>query len=805
MEILNSEYTSIAELAARSGTSVPCAGNLPIELDDLDSVWYIVRGTVNLFIIEYDDEVVQAPQHLLSRESGQLLPGVAPDRRDEEGGTTLRLVVKGSPGTLLKRLPASLLSEVHPAELAEQVNTWLIKITGTLSRFVNPLPRPTAFAEPDQIQTVAPGTLSARRGVVWVTKLPQSESLFMDIIDPVEFVGTNGSLEAMLPMTRSSWLNLFSESKLMGKSSESLAQEGTLLSALAYFHAVAFALERLNRRLAVADNVNLERALSASRRKVEKAAQQRLFNIYDLPIDPDANNEDTALPTALRIIGRHEKIKFTIPARSGLSDSPLSLFDILTASGVRARRVRLNVEDKWWQSDSCALLAFRSEDGQPVALLPGMFGRYREIDPVTKRRARVTAERAGALEDEAWMFYQPLPAGSKPADLMRIGLHGSHADITRLVIAGIPSGLIKLLPALALGFVATEVATGGSSETLLIFAMAIAGFGVLGALLHMLQSTTMMRMEGRSASRIESAFWDHIMRLPSKVLRQHPAGELATSGMTFQNLRDGVQGVVADSLLSVIFLLPIFAVIFFYDALLGVFALVFSLISLLITVLLGLRQVNPYGRMINAARRVAGRLFQILGGITKLRVGNAEGLAFAIWAREYRKQKRAEIELGTLEGHSQAFGAAIPFLAGGVLLFVAAAVEDLNIAVSNFLVVYIVFLVLQSAISRLGESVGAIAAMLPTFSQMRPILAAIPETETEGNPIDHLGGEILFDQISFRYSSDGPLILDNVSIHVRPGEFVAIAGESGAGKSTLLRLALGVERPNSWCCVLRRA
>ncbi len=795
MKVLNTEYTSIAELAARRGTSVPCAGNLPIELDDLNSVWYIVRGTVNLFIIEYDDGVVQAPQHLLSREAGQLLPGVAPDRRDED--TTLRLVVKGSPGTLLKRLPASLLSEVHPAELAEQVDTWLTKITNTLSRFVNPLPRPTAIAEPDQIQTVVPGTLSALRGVVWVTKLPQGESLFMDIIDLAEFSGANGVKEAILPMTRSSWLNLFSESTLSGKSTETLAQEGTLLSALAYFHAVALALERLNRRLAVVDNVNLERALSTSRRMVEKTAQQRLFNIYDLPVAPDAAYEDTTLSDALRIIGRREGIKFKIPTRSGLSDSPLSLFDILIASGVRARRVQLKAEDKWWQGDSCSLLAFRSEDGQPVALLPGMFGRYREFDPVTKRRTRVTAERAVALEDEAWMFYRPLPVGSKSADLLRIGMCGSLADMTRLVIAGLPYGLIKLLPALALGFVATEVAAGGSSETLLIFAAAVAGFGVLGALLHMLQSTTMMRIEGRSASRIEAAFWDHIMRLPSKVLRQHPAGYLAMSGMTFQNLRDGVQGVVADSLLSVIFLLPIFAVIFFYDTLLGAIALVFSLFSLLVTVVLGLRQVSPYGRMINATRRVAGRLFQIVGGITKLRVGNAEGLAFAIWAREYRKQKRAEIELGKLEGHSQAFSAAIPFLAGGVLLFAAVTAKDLNIAVGDFLVVYTVFLVLQSAISRLGQSVGTIATMVPTFKQMRPILAADPETETEGNPVEKLGGEILFDQVSFRYSSNGPLILDNVSVHVRPGEFVAIAGESGAGKSTLLRLALGIDRPTA--------
>ena len=793
------DYTSIAELAARSGTSVPCAGNLPVKLDDPDSVWFIDQGAVNLFLVEFKNGVEQvAPQHLLRREAGWLLPGVAPDRRDKDADTTLSLIAKGSPGTLLKRLPASLLSQVHPAELAEQTDTWLTAITDTLSRFASHLPRPTALAEPGQTQTLPPGTLSVRRGVVWVSEPPHGASLFMNIVDQAELAGTRGPHEALIPLTRTSWLTLFDEATLSGKSSEALAQQGMLLPALASFHAVALALERLNRQLAMVDDANLDRARTASRRTAEKAARQRLFNIYDLPIDRDASVEDTSLADALQIIGRHEGIDFEIPVRSGPSDSPIGLVDVLDASGVRARRVRFKAEGNWWHGDSNALLVFRAEDGQPVALLPGMFGRYRVIDPVSKRSVRITAERAGALGDEAWMFYRPLPSGNvKPADLLGIALHGSGADLARLVIAGLPAGMIKLLPALALGFVATHVMAGGSAGALYVVAAGLAGFGLLGALLHLLQSTAMMRLEGRSASRLEAAVWDRLMRLPPSILHRQPAGDLAMSGMTFQNLRDGLQGVVADSLLSVIFLLPVFGVIFFYDATLGVIALVFSLASLLVTVVLGLRQISPYGRMISAARRVAGRLFQIVGGIAKLRVENAEGSAFAIWARDYREQKRAEIELGALEGHSRAFGAALPLLAGGVLLFAAVEVGERPVPVGDFLVVYIVFIAFQSAVARLGESFGTIAAMLPAFDQMRPLLAAVPESEVGGEPVEYLGGDILFDRISFRYDPDGPLILDDVTIRAGPGEFVAIAGESGAGKSTLFRLALGIDRPSA--------
>ncbi|MYD97822.1 MAG: ATP-binding cassette domain-containing protein [Gammaproteobacteria bacterium] len=792
------DYLPLAELAARSGESVPCAGNLPVELDDPDSVWFIDRGAVNLFLVEFQGSVEQAaPQHLLRRESGWLLPGVAPDEQDDEG-TTLSLVAKGLPGTLLKRLPARELSRVHPAELAEQTDTWLTAITDSLSRFVGRMPRPTALAEPGRTQSLAPGTLSVRRGVVWVSQPPPGASTFMDIVDQAEQVEADDSGQAVVPLTRTSWLTLFDQATLAGKSTETLAREGMLLPALASFHAVALTLERINRRLAVVDEANLERARTTSRRTAERAARQQLFNIYDLPVDRDADAEDTALADAMQIIGRHEGIDFEIPARSGPSGAPIGLVDVLDASGVRARRVRFDGQSGWWRGDSNAILAFHGEDGRPVALLPGMFGRYREVDPVSKRSVRVTADRARKLANDAWMFYRPLPArDAKPADLLSIALHGSAADLVRLVVAGLPGGLIKLLPALALGFVANHVAAGGSAGALYAVAVAVAGFGLLGAMLHLLQSTAMMRLEGRSASRVEAAFWDRLMRLPPSVLHRHPSGDLAMSGMTFQNLRDGLQGVVADSLLSVVFLLPVFAVIFFYDATLGIGALVFSLASLLLTVVLGLRQISPYGRMISAGRRVAGRLFQIVGGITKLRIENAEGSAFAIWAQDYREQKRAELELGGLEGHSRAFGAALPYVAAGALLLAVATMGDRGVPMGDFLVVYTVFIAFQSAIARLGESFGTVAATLPAFDQMRPLLGAQPETEVEGEPVDYLAGEILFDRVSFRYDPDGPLILDDVTIRARPGEFIAIAGESGAGKSTLFRLALGIDRPTA--------
>ena len=789
-----SQRRSLAAVAAESGVAVPSAGNLPLDFDDPGFVWFVAEGAVDLFVAESAGGVEQAaPEHLLRATAGRLVPGVA--SRTEE--TTLRLIAKGLPGAELRRLPVAALAGVRLPELAEQLDAWLGEVSAVLSRYAAHSPRPDRLVEPGGTVAAAAGGLSARRGVAWVSAPPAGAALFLGLLDPAEGRAA-GAPARPIPLTRATWLTLMEAVPLAVRSTESLAGEGILLDALADFHALAFRLDRLNRRLAVVDEANLARMRTTVRRRDEEEARRRLFDLHGLSDDGTEGMSDAALRGVLQLIGRHEGIDFSWPPRTDDGDSARALGAVLDASGVRARQVRLSRDDRWWMGDSGALLAFRTDTGRPVALLPGALGRYRAVESAGRRGVRVTAARAGGFRTEAWMFYPPLTA-ARPGlrDLLRLARKGWTVDLARTVGVGILGGLAALVPAVVLGLVVDEVIPAGDVGLLYLLTGALAVAGLLGALVHVLRGMALMRLEGRVASRIEAAFWDRLLRLPPAFLRRYPAGDLAMRGMTFQRLRDGVQGVVANAVLSVVFLSPAFLLIFLHDAVLGGVTTAVGLLSLIVTVGFGLRQVAPQARVIRAVRGLAGRLFQLINGISTLRGDGAEGAAFAVWADGYREQKQAELEVGALEERLQALSAAMPFLAAAVLLLAVAIPSREVIAVGDFLVVYTAFMVFQAAVARLGASFSAVAAILPAFDQVRPLLAEPPETGASGAPVESLGGEIRFDHVSFRYHPEGPLILDDVSIRVHPGEFVAIAGDSGAGKSTLLRLALGLLQPSA--------
>ena len=68
--------------------------------------------------------------------------------------------------------------------------------------------------------------------------------------------------------------------------------------------------------------------------------------------------------------------------------------------------------------------------------------------------------------------------------------------------------------------------------------------------------------------------------------------------------------------------------------------------------------------------------------------------------------------------------------------------------------------------------------------RVEPDIQDAPDART----LDHVKGDILVDDVTFRYESSPEPVLEHITLHVSPGETVAVVGPSGGGKSTLCQL-----------------
>lgn len=83
-----------------------------------------------------------------------------------------------------------------------------------------------------------------------------------------------------------------------------------------------------------------------------------------------------------------------------------------------------------------------------------------------------------------------------------------------------------------------------------------------------------------------------------------------------------------------------------------------------------------------------------------------------------------------------------------------------------------------------GEALRAARGQLIAIDEIL-MARPLPEPTEPCRPAD---ASVNFRDVSFRYASDGPLVLQDINLHIAPGSMTAFVGPSGSGKTTLVRL-----------------
>jgi ATP-binding cassette subfamily C protein len=780
---------------------------VPLLLTDPEAVYYVATGNVEIFNVAIENgRPVGARDHFVTVRPGHAFFGFDPAAMQGwsfvascKGGTEVRCLRRQEVDRLISDSQAA-------AHVARLVDTWVLALSADATRnAVRDEVVEIAVAAGGQ-ETLDPARRArADESVVWVD-VERGNLSYAGMVALVP------GRRTPFPLTPISWIELAGEGaeaiKLTGRSTADLAHSSSIWAALDLFHRTLCECEVVNKRRQTAEE--LERLESKSRHS--EAAQEDAFEaigsvlagrgtsperyVWKGPVEPVFD--------ACRAAGQALGIAIE-PARRSARERSLEEEILAIAAASRCRTRRVVLRDDWWRHDQGPLVAALGDTQAVVALLPTGPGGYESLDPAAGTRLPVTPESAGQLVPCAYSFYRPLPAGAlKARDLIGFGTRGLGQDVLTIALMGVFTGLLGIATPYLIGRMVDGAVPNGDRTALLQFGLAMLLASAAVASFRVTQGIAVVRVETRMDYALQAALWDRLLDLPTEFFRRFGAGDLADRAAGISAIRSVFAQAGVTAMLGSLSSLAYLLLMAFYSGSLTIVAVLVALALVGLTTAGNLLQLRHRREEAEQRGKVAALVLQLIAGVAKIRVAAAENHAFRVWAERFSDQKRIAFQAGRVQNVVSAGAAAFAVvssfvifasLSGRATAGQAAAAGPAALTTGSFIAFFAAFVGFVAALQALSAASLGLLEAVPLFERLKPILEAAPESdETKDSPGD-IRGEIGLSHVRFRYSPDGPWILDDVSLEIGPGQFVAFVGPSGSGKSTLLRLLLGFEQP----------
>ena len=809
--------------ALRCGEARPSGSNTPLLLDETATAWQVTSGSMDVFAVPVRDGRIDGPREFLFRvEAGTVLPGFGYDSR---GRTTL--VAVGGTDTMVAPVRAEDLHAyvaTSPEAGAALVEATVVGMAGAFAEAIRHTGRVDVLLDDlgvaDDVMVPAGCSAGTWRDVRWGQVMARG----LYLLD-VDFT-TLGERDAPFPLAPGAWLTADEEGgsvPLRVWRTADLIADGRIWPALSAFH--RFALEWAARHRVAEERLRIAqmRARIASDQETREAAVSGMADV--MLANGGARRERLThrsirpLHAALELIGEALGIHFRDDAAmsgggEGADDPLVTARRMAEASSVGCRRVLLDTS--WWVRDAGPLLGVleirhlavtgAAADGgagerSPVALLPVPGPGYEMVEPETGHRTPVTAALARHLAPFGMQFYRALPVTPvRLADLWRFVAHGAGPDVRVLLFVAVLGTLLGLVLPLLTGYLFDDVIPSAERGGLVAVGIALVVTSVAGVLFEITRTLTSTRLHTRVSTALQMAVLDRLVRLPATFFRGYRAGDLGQRALGIQTIGAALGGSTLSAILASATGLGALVLLMSYSLPLTLVSLGVLSVNVAVSAVALRRSLDASRRLQATSGDLSSLMMELLRGMPKLRVAAAEARAFSRWSDAFREQTRVTFSVGVYGLNLDVFTTVLEIASTAALFSVyawIAADAAAGLSTGQFLAFASAQGMFVGAGLALSETAMDVVRLLPTWERVQPLLSATPETSAYRPDPGPLTGHIEVSQLRFGYSSDGPLILDGISLTIRPNMFVALVGPSGSGKSTLLRLLLGFERPLS--------
>jgi ABC-type bacteriocin/lantibiotic exporter with double-glycine peptidase domain len=427
------------------------------------------------------------------------------------------------------------------------------------------------------------------------------------------------------------------------------------------------------------------------------------------------------------------------------------------------------------------------------------------VDPAIGRRTLTPAEfevgfTGVLLALEPSIYFKSRCRKDLPAWRSYLGAMLQTQGVVGLIVQILVASVFLLLLGLALPLF-TKVVVDRVLPLHLVSVMARVGAGlflvaVALAVATYLRAALLIFLRSRLDMQMMLSFFEHLLSLPFRFFQQRNSGDLlmrlGSNAMIRETLTNQTLSAVLDSTVMAGYL----AILIARAPSFGVLVLVLGLLQVALVVGTSRRVRHLTQRSLAAQSESQSYLVEALGGVATLKASGTEHQAMDHWSSLFAKELNTSLIRDHLAAVIDTAVTTLRTLSPLLLLWLGTLrVLEGRMTLGTMLALIALATAFLQPLSSLVSSAQRMQLVSAYLERIADVVDAEPEQDPQTVHTARLSGKIEFRNVSFRYDPNAPLVLNNISLTIEPGQKIALVGRTGSGKSTLALLLLGLYPP----------
>ena len=360
-----------------------------------------------------------------------------------------------------------------------------------------------------------------------------------------------------------------------------------------------------------------------------------------------------------------------------------------------------------------------------------------------------------------------------------------------VLIASFFLQLFALLTPLFMQVVIDKVLVHKGFTTLHVLAVGMIVLALFDAVLGGLRTYLFSHTSNRIDVGLGAQLFRHVLALPLAYFEARRVGDTVARVRELEHIRQFLTSHSVTVVLDVLFTVVFLAVMWFYSPLLTLVVMaslpLYAILSVVITPMIRARLHEKFNR----GAENQSFLVEAISGIQTVKALAVEPPLLRKWEEQLAGYVRASFRATSVMTVAGQTGTFIQKVTTVAILWVGAyRVIEGDLSIGQLIAFNMLSAQVTGPLLRMVNLWQEFQQVGVSVERLGDVLNTQPEPSYNPNrtTLPQVAGQVIFEDVTFRYRPDGSEVLRKVSFSVAPGKIIGIVGRSGSGKSTIAKL-----------------